>query len=148
MDCPKCPGKLEEVKIGEKEPLIVDRCFACGGTWFDKYELEEAVNKEIWDTVEFELEEGPLEDEELLKEVDLNKKEAACPHCKNNKKMVKKPSKRNPKVIIDYCEDCGGIWLDAGEYEKISQRSLLEAKLENIIDFFRLHFPHIFRGNV
>ena len=145
MDCPKCVGKLEEVKIGEKKPLIIDRCFACGGLWFDKDELVMAINKEILDTEEFVLEEEPLQDDELKKEIDFDKMEVTCPRCKGNEKMIKMASPRNKNVNIDYCNKCGGIWLDAGEYEKISQRTLLELELEKIIDFFRFHFPHIFK---
>jgi len=148
MECPKCIGRLQEVKIGKKNVIVIDRCFACGGVWFDKNELELVINKEIWDTVEFDVEEIPPEDEKLKKEIDLDKKGIVCPRCKNNRKMLKGSSKRNPKVTIDFCESCGGIWLDAGEYNKVSARSPAEAKTEKIIDFFRLHFPRIFRDNI
>jgi len=147
MDCPKCVGKTEEIKVGD---LVIDRCFACGGLWFDKGELFTAINKEIIDTVEFELEEGHFDDEELkelIKEIDLDKKEIICPRCKGDKKMIKIPSPRNKNITIDYCEKCEGIWLDAGEYNKLRKRSPLEEKIENISDFFRLHFPHIFKDS-
>ena len=39
-----------------------------------------------------------------------------CPRCKKNmKKLVKND------VIIDVCTDCGGMWVDAGELEKLAQ---------------------------
>ncbi|MGD0337089.1 MAG: zf-TFIIB domain-containing protein [Candidatus Omnitrophota bacterium] len=145
MDCPKCVGKLEEVKIGRKRQFIINRCFACGGLWFDKGELFDAINKEIWDTVEFELEEEPLQDDELKKEVDFDKMEAACPRCQGTEKMIKMVSPRNKNVTIDYCTKCEGVWLDAGEYDKLKMRSNIELKLEHLVDFFRLHFPHIFK---
>jgi Zn-finger nucleic acid-binding protein len=145
MDCPKCVGKLKEKQIGQKGPITIDTCFACGGIWFDKDELDLIVNKEIFDTVEFEIGSDPISDTALLIELDLDKKEIVCPRCQNNKKMVKKHSQRNDKVLIDYCESCGGIWLDAGEYNRISKRSVFEDKIENFLDFFRLHFPHLFR---
>ncbi|PIQ88883.1 MAG: hypothetical protein COV72_06295 [Candidatus Omnitrophica bacterium CG11_big_fil_rev_8_21_14_0_20_42_13] len=145
MHCPKCVGKLEQVKIGEKNPLVIDRCFACGGLWFDKNELSSVINKEIIDTLEFEVETGTVNDQELLKEINFDKKEIACPRCKNNRKMEKIYSVRNKKVLIDYCKDCDGIWLDAGEYNKINKRSPIEEKLEVVIDFFRLYFPQVFK---
>jgi len=148
MDYPKYPGKLEEVKLGKKRPLVIDRCFACGGLWFDKGELTEAINKEIWDTAEFELEEELFDDEELKQGVDLDKIEIICPRCKGDKKMIKMPSSRNKNVVIDYCEKCAGIWLDAGEYNEMRKRTPFEVKLEDIIDFFRLHFPHIFKDKI
>lgn len=147
MNCPKCVGILKEKNIGSKQPITVDTCFACGGIWFDKDELELLVNKEIFDTAEFDLETEPLEDDDLRKEIDLDKKESICPRCEGSKKMVKKVSERNKNVVIDYCENCGGVWLDSGEFAKISKRSPFEEKVEAIIDFFRLHFPRIFKDN-
>jgi hypothetical protein len=145
MDCPKCVGILEQKQIGQKDPITVDTCFACGGIWFDKDELSLLVNKEILDTVEFDINADPISDIGLLKELDLDKKEIVCPRCQNSKKMVKKHSSRNDKVIIDYCESCGGIWLDAGEFNKISERTIFEEKIETFLDFFRLHYPHLFK---
>ncbi len=148
MNCLKCVGILKEKKIGSKEPIVVDTCFACGGIWFDKNELELLVNKEIIDTVEFNLETEPLKDDDLRKEIDLDMKEAICPCCEGNKKMVRKISGRNKSVSVDFCENCGGTWLDSGEFAKISKRSPFEEKIEIVIDFFRLHFPHIFKENL
>ena len=145
MDCPKCVGILKEKKIGAKDPIAVDACFVCGGIWFDKDELELLVNKEIFDTVEFNLEAEPLADDDLRKQIDLDKKEAICPRCSGNQKMIKKFSERNKNITIDFCENCGGIWLDSGEFAKISKRSPIEEKIEAVIDFFRLHFPRMFK---
>jgi Zn-finger nucleic acid-binding protein len=39
-----------------------------------------------------------------------------CPRCRiNMKKLIKK------NVIIDVCTKCGGMWVDAGELEKLAQ---------------------------
>jgi Zn-finger nucleic acid-binding protein len=39
-----------------------------------------------------------------------------CPRCKiNMQKLIKKD------VIIDVCRKCGGMWVDAGELEKLAQ---------------------------
>lgn len=145
MDCPKCVGIMEEIRLGNDQPLIINRCPACGGLWFDKNELTLAINKLIKDTSEFDLELEPVTDVELLEQVDLDKTEINCLCCKNSK-MTKIPSKRNPKITMDYCQKCGGIWLDAGEFKIISKRSKIEESFEKIIDFFRLNFPHIFKG--
>ena len=75
----------------------------------------------------------------------IDQKEISCPRCGKDTKMVKKRSGRNLKEIVDYCPSCGGIWLDAGEYNRISKRSHFEDTLEHFIDFFRLHFPHLFK---
>lgn len=147
MDCPKCVGRLKEVKFSGKKPLVVYRCFACGGMWFDNGELALAINEELYDILKPEVEEEPIGDDELKREVDLDKKETFCPRCSGAKKMIKMPSPRNRNVIIDYCENCEGIWLDAGEFNKIIQPFPFEVKLEHILDFFRSHFTHIFKEN-
>lgn len=43
MHCPKCGMEMHEVKYG---PVDVDVCFACGGIFLDKGELEHLVTKE------------------------------------------------------------------------------------------------------
>jgi len=46
-----------------------------------------------------------------------------CPRCKiNMKKLVKKD------VVIDVCKTCGGMWVDAGELEKLAEINQKEVK--------------------
>ena len=40
LDCPKCSRKMLRQFFVYSYPVEVDRCAYCGGTWFDKYELE------------------------------------------------------------------------------------------------------------
>ena len=42
LPCPKCHGKLESYSFME---IILDRCPACGGIWFDRGELEQILKK-------------------------------------------------------------------------------------------------------
>ena len=37
--------------------------------------------------------------------------------------MEKKQHPRDEEVIIDYCDTCGGVWLDAGELEAIQKEN-------------------------
>ena len=39
-----------------------------------------------------------------------------CPRCKIDMKKLKKN-----EVIIDICKKCGGMWVDAGEIEKLAK---------------------------
>jgi Zn-finger nucleic acid-binding protein len=42
LTCPRCESEMDRVK----EPdLVVDRCPECGGTFFDKGELDELVDE-------------------------------------------------------------------------------------------------------
>jgi len=48
-----------------------------------------------------------------------------CPRCNvEMKKLVKKD------VVIDVCKKCGGMWVDAGELEKLSEIQKEEEKNE------------------
>lgn len=39
-----------------------------------------------------------------------------CPRCKIDMKKLKKKD-----VVIDICKKCGGMWVDAGELEKLAE---------------------------
>ena len=41
----------------------------------------------------------------------------SCPRCDGNLKETK-----FEEVLIDTCEKCGGVWLDAGELQQLTQR--------------------------
>jgi hypothetical protein len=43
MQCPRCDGRLQEMKI---EEVAVDTCDKCGGVWLDSGELEQLTKKE------------------------------------------------------------------------------------------------------
>jgi len=53
----------------------------------------------------------------MLKKKDKNTGEELllCPRCKDYMKKLKKND-----VIIDVCKKCGGMWVDAGELEKLA----------------------------
>lgn len=68
------------------------------------------------------LAEEDLEEEELQEDgkMDVDKKTKEeyllCPRCKiNMKKLIKND------VIIDVCGKCKGMWVDAGELEKLAE---------------------------
>ena len=41
MHCPKCGEKMDEIEI---KGIKVDKCFSCGGVYFDDGELEDFIN--------------------------------------------------------------------------------------------------------
>lgn len=43
LQCPRCDGKLEEIRY---EEVLIDRCNKCHGVWFDAGELDQVVGKE------------------------------------------------------------------------------------------------------
>ena len=43
MKCPKCGMDMEEIKYGS---VLLDKCFSCGGLYFDDGELEQVIKEE------------------------------------------------------------------------------------------------------
>jgi len=111
MNCPACRNKLEEISV---DSMTIELCQGgCGGMFFDHHEL-----KKVDEPTE-------LTGEKL---VDLQSKAAVavatteprrqCPKCPSVTMMRHYFSVRK-EVVIDECGNCGGMWLDKGELEKI-----------------------------
>jgi Zn-finger nucleic acid-binding protein len=49
-----------------------------------------------------------------------------CPHCEAVLSITERKG-----VEIDYCPKCRGVWLDAGELDKILERSSANDRYEN-----------------
>lgn len=97
--CPRC---WEEMWIVERKGEKLDTCTRCNGIWFDASELDSVLGGE-----------GRVE---LLAGIkpSIRGERLECPECRGY---------MEPKdifgVFVDICPSCGGIWLDAGETEKI-----------------------------
>lgn len=123
MDCPKCNGRLQSVKLDIRTEnkykdlqgadleyeLEVDQCFVCGGTWFDKGKLENYLREGL----------TTLHSDSMGKEMDqkLNIKKGKCPVCQLE--MLQQPYPLDKNVQVDVCGKCGGIWLDSTEIDRL-----------------------------
>jgi Zn-finger nucleic acid-binding protein len=47
-----------------------------------------------------------------------------CPKCSGELKIAERSG-----IEIDYCSDCRGVWLDAGELDKIIERQRAEGQV-------------------
>ncbi|MEQ9823570.1 MAG: zf-TFIIB domain-containing protein [Puniceicoccaceae bacterium] len=112
MKCPRTGTDLKTITISG---ITVDFSEACGGVWFDNYEL-----------IKFDEahEQGGAELVALMEQhrndaVDLNAR-LHCPKCKT---IVMARHFYSPlrEIEIDRCPNCGGVWLDAGELAKIRE---------------------------
>jgi hypothetical protein len=124
MDCPKCLGtKLDSVSVPFRDRSIpgpddttgkieLDMCASCGGVWFDKDELDRYLDSAA----------KPLPP--MAKKVDpaQDSKAGLCPRCAAA--LLKKPAPSNPRLTVDSCAKCGGLWLDAGELEQAAGKDL------------------------
>ncbi len=99
INCPKCSSEalVETPSLGN---IPLDVCPGCSGIWFDKGELEALLKQSQGG--------GPA-DFDL---VNSKPGSLACPRCKNK---MSRGGLVNPLLLVDKCEDCGGVWLDHNE---------------------------------
>ncbi len=105
LDCPRCSQPMRIRKIhpkGAQRPIEIDECASCGGLWLDKGEA--AV---ICPTVAY-LERRHIE---IVSLGTARGGISCCPRC------GKTPYEFTILDLhVDYCEGCGGVWLDADDH--------------------------------
>ena len=106
--CPVCQIELKpQVHYG----VTIDVCPACAGIWFDADEL-----KRLHDI-----------DESILPRLDTIYQpqvlpydppwEKLCPVCRSPLRPYNYLYTTN--IVLDTCDQCGGVWVDHGELEKM-----------------------------
>ena len=121
MKCPACFNELTQLHVGS---LVVVVCQGgCGGVWFDAFELQR-VDEEQESVGE------PLlhirRNERLT--VDQSRKRE-CPRC-TGIKLHRHFFSAKRRVEVDQCPNCGGYWLDAGEFALIRAEKAQAATAE------------------
>lgn len=107
IECPKCAVLLQS-KILETIP--VDQCPTCQGIWFDEQELQ-AVLTNSHDLRGRKHGSSP--------DPSLNQKHGTCP--RDSSDMLRAFSTTDARVVLDVCPNCGGLWLDGGELDRLIQ---------------------------
>jgi Zn-finger nucleic acid-binding protein len=116
MDCPRCKTQLSVENLKDvKVSFDIDTCANCGGTWFDKGELDKI--DQVMEPTFLEIRKIPRKSEQL--------EALYCPSCNHHPRLEKAEHPRDSKVIFDYCTSCKGIWLDKGELEAIQKENWL-----------------------
>ena len=111
MNCPKCKSPMEQVEFGGVE---VDRCTGCQGLWFDAFEdrdLRRKPGSEKLDTGSAKV--GEKRDVQGK----IN-----CP--RDGASMIRMVDRDQPHVWYESCSVCYGVFLDAGEFRDLKQRSI------------------------
>lgn len=99
------------------EGIQIETCPGCQGEWLDDAELRHVTRarEERFDPQECRaVTEATKIKGVVLADVD---RDLACPKCGGQTDPINYGG--NTGVIIDRCTECHGIWLDAGELEKI-----------------------------
>ena len=121
----KCPRCKETLLLFKYAGIKYEGCPECRGIFLDHDELRLLKDKsenDSWGNLRW------MDDEiEEIKESVLIPSPLNCPKCNSNKMIS--TIFGDSKIIIDYCTDCKGIWLDYKEYYDIIQ--YLKDKLDN-----------------
>jgi len=111
VGCPRCAATMRRDQV---DGIELDLCDGCGGTWYDRGELEQHIAAG---------DPGPGDDpaqaadREFHREADrMDTRYLKCPICANP--MNRKNWGRLSGIIIDICGP-HGLFLDAGELDKI-----------------------------
>ena len=108
----KCPRDGEALESGEVSGHPVESCPRCKGMYLERGELNEVAE--------------PIPGDIELSTVDLDSFEhddrygiAVCPRCAPLE-MKKVELVGDSGIILDYCTNCGGFWLDDHELETVN----------------------------
>ena len=99
INCPKCPSEVlvETPALGN---IPLDVCPGCSGIWFEKGELEALLKQSQG---------GAQADLQLIAP------ETGSHDCPSCKLKMSRGGLVNPLMLVEKCEACGGVWLDAQE---------------------------------
>ena len=101
MRCPNCATvELVRRKVVNSD-VMLDVCPQCKGLWFQRGQLERVLPKAV---------------PKLAVPPDAKPGHRACPACQQPMHAFDYPG---TLVVIDMCQSCLGLWVDAGELREI-----------------------------
>jgi Zn-finger nucleic acid-binding protein len=126
MDCPRCNSPLKARKAGE---VKIDKCPDCMGMWLDQGELEKLKDQTDSDVrwMDFEIWKHPERFRYASRPV-------KCPKCEKDMVAV---NYHDTGIVIDYCPDCRGTWLDRGEFSKIIHALRKELETKHLPEYIK-----------
>lgn len=110
MDCPRCNTSVTTRSFGE---ISVPTCASCGGLFLHRGELNKIAEPTAGDLEFSTLHQDSLEHEDAYGAT-------ACPECRHET-MKKVDFNIYTDIILDYCQRCGGFWLDGRELDRINE---------------------------
>lgn len=109
--CPQCAIPLQTIRSAQDEKLSLERCENCFGLFFDRGELEYALQHSVSNVYEINLEHiDNINKDRYLKPADFTYRK--CPEC--SELMNRFNFGQRSAVVVDQCL-IHGIWLDNGE---------------------------------
>ncbi|MEO7199262.1 MAG: zf-TFIIB domain-containing protein [Dokdonella sp.] len=136
MDCPACKKTMTEEDFGG---IKVQVCASgCKGIWFDCGELSrldesnEGVGQALHDALN-----SPRTNE-------ANRPALACPKC--GVPMHQHLYKSEKEVNVDECYNCGGFFLDSGEFKAVRDNHMSEQEESAYADKLLTNLPSYQEG--
>lgn len=115
MNCPHCVNPLE---TSAYERVTLDRCAKCKGVWLDEGEIVTVVEvREASFSPDVVREAIARAFAGIPPSVVAGAKVVGCPKCGEEMRLLNYGY--DSGVIIDRCMAAHGVWLDAGELEKV-----------------------------
>jgi Zn-finger nucleic acid-binding protein len=109
--CPQCSIPLQTISSSFDKNLSIERCETCFGLFFDRGELEYALQQAVTHVYEINIEHiDNINKDRYRKPADFNYRK--CPEC--NVLMNRVNFGHRSAVVVDQCL-IHGIWLDNGE---------------------------------
>lgn len=115
VGCPDCRQPMREVSARARTGylLALDQCHACGGLWFDRWELFPLHHAEVGRL-------DPVDSERLQAAVAGDDRPGDCPRCE-----VRLREFRDPNLPADArvarCHVCEGMWLQRGQLRAVKR---------------------------
>jgi uncharacterized protein len=123
----KCPRDSSELKLREIEGISVAYCEVCSGVFLNHGELKKITHSTAGD-VEY----SSTENIDLTRTTELS-----CPLC-GDIKMTDVNFIEYSNILMKFCNECKGIWLDGGELKEINK------EIDKLNDDSE-HWQHSFR---
>jgi Zn-finger nucleic acid-binding protein len=108
MICPRCSNELKQADLSD---VPVHECPQCHGVWFARGGLEQTADRTAPDLAWIDF--GLWNDHELF---NVTESALKCPADGQGMAAIQYGE---TGVVVDHCVKCGGVWLDAGEFENI-----------------------------
>ncbi len=109
MNCPRCARSTESRRVGTAH---VAGCSRCRGLFLDHGELNRLAGETDGDVEYATLHGETFEHADAYAPI-------ACPRCER-RPMGKVEFNIYTGIILDYCGECRGFWLDGHELERIN----------------------------
>jgi len=112
MKCPNDNTEMSQVKIEGHygQPILLEQCKECGGTWFDEMKLFSARNGEAEKIDVFD-------SKNLWTPTNMVKRIRRCPL--DQSELFRFKDRYFLKgIILERCPSCNGIWLNRGDFTR------------------------------